>query len=103
MNVLIVLGHPRILSLCGALAGAFAEGALEAGVKLRQLDLAALAFDPNVRTASPRQQELAEGLVWLLYRRLRSGKPPSRLDGLMAASLTFLLWLGLIPLFQLAG
>lgn len=63
MNVLIILGHPRTMSLCGALAAAFAEGAREAGVKVRQLDLAALAFDPNVRTASPCQQELEEDLL----------------------------------------
>lgn len=42
-------------------------------------------------------------LVWLLYRRLRSRKPPGRLDGLMVASLTFLLWFGVIPLWRLAG
>lgn len=63
MNVLIILGHPRSTSLCGALADAFAEGAREAGAKVRRLDLAALAFDPHVRTASPREQELEEDLL----------------------------------------
>lgn len=63
MNVLVILGHPRIASLCGALAGAFAEGAREAGVKVRRLDLAVLEFDPNVHSASPRQQELEEDLL----------------------------------------
>ncbi|MDB5743753.1 MAG: ycaK [Polaromonas sp.] len=56
MKVLIVLGHPRTDSLCGALASAFADGARQAGVQVRQLDLATLDFDANVRTGSPRQQ-----------------------------------------------
>jgi 1,4-dihydroxy-2-naphthoate octaprenyltransferase len=63
MNVLIVLGHPRTASLCGALASVFAEGAREASVKLRQLDLAALDFNPDVRCASPRQQVLEDDLL----------------------------------------
>ncbi|MDQ3059813.1 MAG: NAD(P)H-dependent oxidoreductase [Pseudomonadota bacterium] len=63
MNVLIILGHPRTSSLCGALASAFADGARQAGVKVRRLDLAALEFDPNVRSTSPRQQALEEDLL----------------------------------------
>lgn len=58
MKLLIVLGHPRTASLCGALAGAFAEGARQAGAEVRQLDLATLDFDPDVRSVSPRQQAL---------------------------------------------
>lgn len=34
---------------------------------------------------------------------IESGKPPGRIDGLMAASLTYVLWFGLFPLFKLAG
>jgi len=40
-------------------------------------------------------------VAWLLDRRIKSGKPPGRIDGLMAASLTFLLWFGLVPLARL--
>jgi 4-hydroxybenzoate polyprenyltransferase len=40
-------------------------------------------------------------LVWLLQRRMTSSQAPGRVDGLMAASLTFLLWFGLIPLWRL--
>jgi len=40
-------------------------------------------------------------LAWLLVRRMKSGKPPGRIDGLMVASLTFLLWFGLVPLVRL--
>jgi putative NADPH-quinone reductase/1,4-dihydroxy-2-naphthoate octaprenyltransferase len=56
MNVLIVLGHPRTESLCGALADAYGEGAQEAGAEVRRLDLARLDFDPDVHTVSPNQQ-----------------------------------------------
>jgi len=58
MNVLIILGHPRTDSLCGALADAFGEGATEAGTAVRRLDLATLDFDPDVHTPSPNQQPL---------------------------------------------
>ena len=63
MNVLIVLGHPRNASLCGALAAAFHEGARDAGVTVRQLDLATLAFDPDVHHESPRQQPFEDDLL----------------------------------------
>lgn len=56
MNVLIILGHPRTDSLCGALADAYGKGAHEAGTEVRRLDLATLDFDPDVHTASPNQQ-----------------------------------------------
>ena len=42
-------------------------------------------------------------LSWLLLKRIESGKPSGRLDGLMVASLTYVLWFGLFPLFRLAG
>ncbi|MFP5408161.1 MAG: NAD(P)H-dependent oxidoreductase [Gammaproteobacteria bacterium] len=56
MNVLIILGHPRTGSLCGALADAYGEGARAAGTDVRRLDLATLDFDPDVHTTSPNQQ-----------------------------------------------
>jgi 4-hydroxybenzoate polyprenyltransferase len=43
----------------------------------------------------------AAWLVWLLLKRIESGKPPGRIDGLMVASLTYILWFGLFPLFRL--
>lgn len=42
-------------------------------------------------------------LSWWLLKRIESGKPSGRIDGLMAASLTYVLWFGLFPLFRLAG
>ena len=62
MNVLVILGHPRVESLCGALAEAFATGAREAGAEVRQLHLSSLEFDPHVRMESPNRQPLEEDL-----------------------------------------
>jgi len=62
MNVLIILGHPRTDSLCGALADAFGEGAREAGTEVRRLDLAELDFDPHVRTVSPNDQPFEDDI-----------------------------------------
>lgn len=63
MNVLIILGHPRTDSLCGALASAYGKGANEAGTTtVRRLDLATLDFDPDVRTVSPNQQTFEDDI-----------------------------------------
>jgi putative NADPH-quinone reductase/1,4-dihydroxy-2-naphthoate octaprenyltransferase len=62
-KVLVISGHPRSASLCSALAGAYAEGAREAGLQVRLLDLGALRFDPDVHTPSPLAQALEPDLV----------------------------------------
>ncbi|ADB59521.1 NAD(P)H dehydrogenase (quinone) [Haloterrigena turkmenica DSM 5511] len=62
MNVLIVLGHPRTDSLCGALADAYRDGALEAGLEVRKLVVADCEFDPDVREVSPTDQPLEPDL-----------------------------------------
>lgn len=58
MQVLVINGHPRKESLCEALATAYAEGALAAGVHTTRLNLYDLSFDPNVTHVSPTQQDL---------------------------------------------
>ena len=45
-KILVILGHPQKESLCGALAEAYAAGAIAAGGEVRTLDLGDLAFDP---------------------------------------------------------
>ncbi|QDT39908.1 NAD(P)H-dependent oxidoreductase [Stratiformator vulcanicus] len=55
-KVLVVLGHPRIDSYCGALATAYATGAAGAGHDVRRLDLAESEFDPVVRLTSAKDQ-----------------------------------------------
>lgn len=62
MNVLIILGHPRTDSLCGALAEAYGEGAGVAGTEVRRMDLATLDFDPHVHTISPNQQAFEDDI-----------------------------------------
>lgn len=61
------------------------------------LDLAEGAFAGIAYVIVPH----AIGLGWLLQKRIESGKPPGRIDGLMAASLTYALWFGLFPLLNL--
>lgn len=62
MKVLVILGHPRPDSLCGALAEAFCDGVHAAGVSLRRLNLSELEFDPHVHMASPNDQTLEADL-----------------------------------------
>lgn len=45
-QILVVLGHPRVDSLCGALAQYYIDGARAAGHEVRVLRLAELRFDP---------------------------------------------------------
>jgi 4-hydroxybenzoate polyprenyltransferase len=40
-------------------------------------------------------------LVWLIIRYLKNPSPSSRIDYLMIASLTYLIWFALIPLIKL--
>lgn len=47
MKVLVIVGHPRPDSLCGALAEAYADGARRAGAEVELLRLGELSFDPN--------------------------------------------------------
>lgn len=61
-RVLLVLGHPRKDSFCAALAEAYAEGAGRAGLEVRRLAVADLAFDPNLRAPSPADQPLEPDL-----------------------------------------
>ena len=62
-KVLIIVGHPRRQSLCQALASAYASGARRADAEVRELRLAELSFDPNVRSFDPLVQPLEKGLV----------------------------------------
>lgn len=70
LKVLIILGHPRLDSFCGALAEAYAQGAQQAGAEVRHLTLADLSFDVDVHTHAP-QEQLQEPDV-LLARELLS-------------------------------
>ena len=62
MKVLVVLGHPRNPSLCAALADAYANGAIAAGMEVEQLYLGSMDFDLDVHPVSPRDQPLEPAL-----------------------------------------
>jgi 1,4-dihydroxy-2-naphthoate polyprenyltransferase len=62
-KVLIVTGHPRRQSLCQALASAYASGARRAGAQVREVRLAELRFDPNVRSFDPSVQPVEKHLL----------------------------------------
>lgn len=63
LRVLVVLGHPRGAdSLCGTIADAFAEGAREAGCRVRQVDLSSLTFERDLVAAVPAEQPLEPDL-----------------------------------------
>lgn len=62
-RVLIVLGHPRVDSFCGALANAYAEGAIAANKRVEQLRIAELTFDPILTTQSARDQQQEEDIL----------------------------------------
>jgi putative NADPH-quinone reductase/1,4-dihydroxy-2-naphthoate octaprenyltransferase len=61
LRVLVILGHPRRDSLCGALAEAYAEGARTAGTRVEVLHLGEMAFDINYpigREDAPEESDL---------------------------------------------
>ena len=62
MKVLVILGHPRSPSLCSALASAYENGALAAGMEVEKIDLGAIDFDFDVHSISPQDQPLEPGL-----------------------------------------
>ncbi|WP_273203354.1 prenyltransferase [Marinobacter subterrani] len=41
-------------------------------------------------------------LTWLLFRHIRTDRAAGRIDGLMVASLGYVVWFGLVPLLRLA-
>jgi 1,4-dihydroxy-2-naphthoate polyprenyltransferase len=63
LKVLIVVGHPRRQSLCQALASAYGSGARRAGAEVRELRLAELRFDPNVRSFDPVMQVVEDDIM----------------------------------------
>jgi len=58
LKVLIIAGHPRKASFCGALARAYRKGAAGANVELHELWLADLRFDRDVHSYDPDVQPI---------------------------------------------
>jgi len=61
-RVLVILGHPLVSSLCGALATSYSEAAEKAGHEVRRINLAELTFDPLLRHGYAEPQELEPDL-----------------------------------------
>ncbi len=111
LKVLVILGHPRSDSFCGALAQTYAEGARAAGVTVERLDLVDLAFDPSVRCPAPEDQNLEPDLLraqsllrWadhlVFVYPAWWGTFPALLKGFLDRALSYLLWFGIIPLIH---
>lgn len=62
-KILIVLAHPQAKSYCSALAEAYAAGAEGAGAEVRQVNLAAIEFDPIGSGSHDRPAALEPALV----------------------------------------
>jgi len=62
-RVLVILGHPIVGSLCGALADSYTGAAESAGHEVRRINLAELKFDPILRHGYAEPQPLEPDLV----------------------------------------
>lgn len=62
-KILLILGHPRTDSLCGALADAYADAAQASGAVLRRLTLAGMRFDPVLHVGYRGEQPLEPDLL----------------------------------------
>jgi putative NADPH-quinone reductase len=62
-RILVILGHPRRDSLCGAIADSYAESAKAAGNEIRQIFLGDLSFDPVLHNGYAAVQALEPDLV----------------------------------------
>lgn len=62
-RILVILGHPRSDSFCGALVTSYVEGAKAAGKEVQFIFLGNLSFDPVLHNGYAANQELEPDLV----------------------------------------
>lgn len=62
-KIVIINGHPNKDSLCSALADAYKKGALGSGADVREIIVADLAFDVNLRYGYTKRIELEPDLL----------------------------------------
>lgn len=62
-RILVILGHPKNDSFCGALANSYVEGAKAAGNEVQLIYLGNLSFDPVLHNGYAMIQELEPDLV----------------------------------------
>lgn len=71
-NILLLLGHPRVDSYCGAIADMYAQSAAAAGHHVRRINIAELTFDvakdgryqQAAQTLEPDLQALQQAILW---------------------------------------
>jgi putative NADPH-quinone reductase len=62
-GILVILGHSRHDSLCGAIAARYVQGARDSGRPVRELRLGEIAFDPILHNGYGSDQALEPDLV----------------------------------------
>lgn len=62
-RILVILGHPKSNSFCGALANSYVEGATAAGNEVQLISLGKISFDPVLHNGYDTIQELEPDLV----------------------------------------
>jgi NAD(P)H dehydrogenase (quinone) len=62
-KILIINGHPDLISYCSALAVAYKKGALASGAEVKEIVVAELNFNPNLQYGYRQRVELEPDLV----------------------------------------
>ena len=93
-RILVLDGHPGPDSLCGALAAAYAEGAIRAGHDVALLRLSDMTFDPDMgagfdadKPLEPCLAEVQDKIAWcehlVIVHPMWWGLMPAKLKGLL--------------------
>ncbi|MBL7707034.1 MAG: NAD(P)H-dependent oxidoreductase [Taibaiella sp.] len=61
-RIAIINGHPNPGSFCHAISAAYKAGALECGATIKEIDIATLDFNPNLKYGYRQRQELEPDL-----------------------------------------
>lgn len=69
-RIVIINGHPNPGSFCHAIAAAYKAGAEESGAAVKEIQIAALDFEPNLKYGYRQRQELEPDLqeVWTIIQ-----------------------------------
>jgi putative NADPH-quinone reductase len=61
-NIVVILGHPKSDSYCGAIADTYTQSAKETGHNVKLFKLGEVDFDPTLHAGYGKRQELEPGL-----------------------------------------
>jgi putative NADPH-quinone reductase len=62
-KIVVIVGHPLTKSFCGALQAAYCRGARDAGAEVREINIAALKFNPELQYGYTKIQPLEADLL----------------------------------------